>query len=1059
MPLRIVRPLTYVLTIIVAALAFFFMTSQVFAASPTMTATTSDTNFDGTVDAITISFSESAKIVDGNAGNGLSSLALSNGCTIANFDYASAGTMALALNGLTGCTANKTDLTPSVTYTAVANCSTAGAICDAPGTNQMANLQSTVATDGSAPVMLAVAFTSSTGAASGVAVNRVSFTYSEPMLFSNGASINLGGLTSAGTFLTIGTFATAGNVTVPTINANTISGSGTDTLSVDLADQSGGYLASTSSTAPSGVVTPAVGSAFLTESAASHLQVNSTNHPTAGSAAAWDLTAPSLSTATLADLSGNNGKVDTTTLVFNSTMRGTSFSDAQGLMTALGPLTRTGTFAANNTTTHVFTTTLDTLAVNTAATAADFTYGTGGNKLTDLAGNLLASGPLGPLAVAGQIASGDVVESDGANPIVTAATMSSATGTNAGVAVNRLTFTYSESMTVAAGASSATRGDMTTAGTVAGFGTFGTTGDMTVPTNKNTVGGDGTANIYVEFADQAGGYMTTVASPGTTVGGTFTPVASVFVTDAATLQVNTGATTTASGSGWDLTRPTVSSVTIADVAGAVQNGKVDRATIVLNSSMRDSNVTAGDFLLGGATHTGTLTTGTANDATTRFDLTADSLAVDTSTTTGQLTYTGLTTKMTDLAGNLVDTATDGTIVNADIAETDGAAPVLIGLSPVDGAVSVAKTAVVTITFSEIVSSMTFSVVGQAVADYTKNTAAAAVTLTPLGSMASGYHTITVLTAPDAAANAYAGVANGSSSNITNPFHFTVLSSTSSTIPAVASYSMLVNAPNGGEALVSGATQEIAWSSSQTNSSAMSSVNIAYTTDNGATYTTIVNNEINDGTYSWIVPSITSSAVKIKVTGTDLVSELASDTSDSNFSIATSVVTAPATDEEGVSPITGLLEDISSVAYGDYIKSPSYSTVYYVDYSIDSLTLIRRPFNDAQTYLTYLSNFNNVMTVTDATLPTLSLGTPMIPKPGVVLVKIQSVNKVYAIDTAGQLRWVTTEALASSIYGSNWSNYVIDIPDTLYPSFKHGSDITTDEDIDISGMKTRAEVNL
>ncbi len=791
--LRQAKPLAYVFAALTATFMFFLMTSSAFAAAPTMTAATDDVDHNGTVDRITITFSEASQISDGNAGDGLTSIALGSGCTIPNLAYGSANTTTLAISNLTGCTSGSTSITPSVTYTQpAADCVTAGTICDVAGTGLMANGTTTTSVDNAPPVLLQVTFTSAVGTVSAVVVNQLNFIYSEAMTITDGASsTTIGNITVAGTVAGLGTFGTAGNVTVPTTK-NTLSGNGTTTIMVQLADQAGGYLETASTTAPSGVVTPAAPGAFLHEVAAAALQVNNTVTPTAGSSAAWDLA-----------------------------------------------------------------------------------------------------------------------------------------------------------------------------------------------------------------------------------------------------------------------KPTITSVTTADVNGAVQNGKVDRATIVFNTAVRDSNITNGEALLGGATHTGTFTTGTANDATTQFNLTADTLAVDTSPTAAHFTYVPSATKITDLAGNLLDTATDGAIADADVVETDGAAAVLVSTSPLNSAVSVSKTAVVTLTFSEILTTMTFTVVGQSVADYTKNLGAAAATLTPIGAMAGGYHAITVATAVDAAGNTYAGVTGAA----VNPFHFTVITSATDTVVTPASYTMLVTAPNGGEALVGGATQNITWSSSQTNSTAMNNVNISYTTDAGVTYNTIANNEANDGSYNWTVPSIDAAMVFVKVSGTDLVTVLASDSSDSEFSISSTAVVAPSTGTSGVSPVTGLAEDVSVVAYGNYIKSPFYDTVYYVDYGTDGSTLIRRPFNDHQTFITYQANFNNVITVTDATLPTLSLGGPMMPKPGVVLVKIQTVNKVYAIGTSGELRWITSEEVASSIYGSNWSDYVIDIPDTLYPRFTHGTDITTDENIDVSGMKTRAEVNM
>ncbi|HCC83903.1 TPA: hypothetical protein DEP96_03570 [Candidatus Uhrbacteria bacterium] len=774
---------------------------------------------------------------------------------------------------------------------------------------------------------------------------------------------------------------------------------------------------------------------------------------------------------------------------------------------------------------------------------------------------------------------------DGAAPILLSAVLGSATGSVSGVLLNRLTFTYTENMTVNNGPSSANVGALTTAGTVTGLATFstgnGADGAVVQNPSMNTVAGNTTAIITVDFVD--GGDFFASAS-ATAPGGTVTPISTNFVTQSAAgsdRQVYAGTTVTASGD-WDLVKPTISSITLADNAGP--NGRIDRATIVFSHPVRDAGFANADALLTDSaltTHAGTWDGAANNDATKIFDVASDNAVIDTSATAAQFTYTNTSGSfITDLAGNLLDSAgdacdvTDGCIAAADSVEVDGAKPqiktftyedtdldgkidhilltfsesvvggsvlgasdltltnvgdftslafgagadlisstvafvdvtmgteasavdtkenstniaissqtafslvdstgntnntlgaqagnatfvdgakpILVSTSPVNAAVSVSKTAVVTLTFSEILTTMTFSVVGQAVADYTKSLTAAAVTLTPVGAMAGGYHAITVATAVDAIGNTYGGVTGAA----VNPFTFTVISS-SSTEPTVASYTMLVTAPNGGEALVDGTTKNITWSSSQTNSSAMNNVNISYTTDGGVTYHAIANNETNDGTYSWTVPSIDAGQVFIKVVGTDLVIELASDSSDTAFSIATTVITAPASGTTGVSPVTGLTEDISVVAFGNYIKSPFYDTVYYVDYATDGSTLIRRPFNDHQTFMTYQANFNSVITVTDATLPTLSLSTPMMPRPGVVLVKITTVNKVYAIGTSGELRWVTSEELASSIYGSNWSNYVIDIPDTLYPSFTHGTDIVTDENIDVSGMKTRAEVN-
>ncbi|MBI1908300.1 hypothetical protein HYS28_02700 [Candidatus Uhrbacteria bacterium] len=262
------------------------------------------------------------------------------------------------------------------------------------------------------------------------------------------------------------------------------------------------------------------------------------------------------------------------------------------------------------------------------------------------------------------------------------------------------------------------------------------------------------------------------------------------------------------------------------------------------------------------------------------------------------------------------------------------------------------------------------------------------------------------------------------------------------------------------------------------------MNIAYSTNNGDSYTAIVSDTANDGSYTWTVPDIDSDQVFIRIQGTDLATVLAYDRSDSEFTIGTVAasddedttdededtssddsdtaetsddVTVPSSGETGASPVTGETEEISAVEAGMYVRSVYFDTVYYLEGQDDG-SIVRRPFMDSQTYFTYFDSWDEVETVTDATLPTLTLGAPMLPQAGVVLVKIQSVAKVYAIEGDGELRWVTSESVAEEIYGEDWADYVIDIPDTLWPRFDQGDDIDSDEGFDTSNMKTRMEVN-
>ncbi|MCH8049298.1 S8 family serine peptidase [Patescibacteria group bacterium] len=161
---------------------------------------------------------------------------------------------------------------------------------------------------------------------------------------------------------------------------------------------------------------------------------------------------------------------------------------------------------------------------------------------------------------------------------------------------------------------------------------------------------------------------------------------------------------------------------------------------------------------------------------------------------------------------------------------------------------------------------------------------------------------------------------------------------------------------------------------------------------------------------------------------------------------------------GPSPVTGELEEIIPVSIGHYITSPSFSTVYYVG-GDDT----RRPFMDTNTYFTYTDSFGTVVEVTDATLPTLSLKSLMLPKPGVVLIKIKSTPTVYVSEVNPSdafspiLRAIETEEIAIDMYGDNWDDFVIDVSPTFFNYYSFGEPITEPESVDTSIMKTRQQL--
>jgi subtilisin family serine protease len=104
-------------------------------------------------------------------------------------------------------------------------------------------------------------------------------------------------------------------------------------------------------------------------------------------------------------------------------------------------------------------------------------------------------------------------------------------------------------------------------------------------------------------------------------------------------------------------------------------------------------------------------------------------------------------------------------------------------------------------------------------------------------------------------------------------------------PPAPTPTITVTAPNGGETWETGSSQTISW----TSEGAVDTVKIEYSTDSGATWTSVVSATADTGTYSWTVPDDASAACKVKVSDTG---GTPSDASDGVFTIEASPAPAP-----------------------------------------------------------------------------------------------------------------------------------------------------------------------
>lgn len=143
---------------------------------------------------------------------------------------------------------------------------------------------------------------------------------------------------------------------------------------------------------------------------------------------------------------------------------------------------------------------------------------------------------------------------------------------------------------------------------------------------------------------------------------------------------------------------------------------------------------------------------------------------------------------------------------------------------------------------------------------------------------------------------------------------------------------------------------------------------------------------------------------------------------------------PADDSvETASPQRGML--VKLVDDGD-----AATTVDEAVYVVDDAGM-RHAFPSETVFKTWYEDFDDIAYIDPANLAAYALGPNVTVRPGTWLVKITTDPKVYAVEPGGVLRWVSTEAIAVSIYGTGWAKRVIDVPDTFWGNYTVGDPIT------------------
>lgn len=128
---------------------------------------------------------------------------------------------------------------------------------------------------------------------------------------------------------------------------------------------------------------------------------------------------------------------------------------------------------------------------------------------------------------------------------------------------------------------------------------------------------------------------------------------------------------------------------------------------------------------------------------------------------------------------------------------------------------------------------------------------------------------------------------------------------------------------------------------------------------------------------------------------------------------------------------------ATLSPGDLIKA-SGPAVYY--YASDGQRYV---FPNEKTYFSWYTDFSSVKTITDAELAAIMIGGNVTIRPGTKLVKITTDPKTYAVSNrCGLLHWIESESLAQELYGDDWNQQIVDVPDAFFVDYQIGSSISS-----------------
>ncbi len=113
-----------------------------------------------------------------------------------------------------------------------------------------------------------------------------------------------------------------------------------------------------------------------------------------------------------------------------------------------------------------------------------------------------------------------------------------------------------------------------------------------------------------------------------------------------------------------------------------------------------------------------------------------------------------------------------------------------------------------------------------------------------------------------------------------------------------------------------------------------------------------------------------------------------------------------------------------------------SAVYYI-----GLDAKRHSFINNHIFSSWYSNFDDIKIIDATTLASITLGTPILSRPGTWWVKIASDPKTYYVEPGSyKLRWIKDEATALALGGSDWNKNILDVGVSYFANYSSGDPI-------------------